>query len=85
MEWEEKIEQIWMCHHFPELRKVQLAALVFTSYAMKWWSHLLRERRHYNEPPIETWAEMRAHLRTRFVPQHYSRELKKRLALNNTP
>ena len=27
MEWEEKIEQILMCHHFLEQRKVQLAAL----------------------------------------------------------
>ena len=42
IEWETKIEQIWACHNFPEERKVQLAALEFSGYALAWWTTVLK-------------------------------------------
>ena len=79
MAWETKIEQIWSCHNFSEDKKVQLAALEFNGYAMIWWDNLVKERVRSLDTPIASWAQMKALMRARFVPQHYSRELRQRL------
>src|ERR1044071_7804764 len=80
MDWETKIEQIWTCHNFPEHRKVQLAALEFQGYAMVWWATIVKDRRRNLDPEVATWAQMRALMRTRFIPAHYTRDLHQRLA-----
>ena len=80
LEWETKIEQIWTCHNFPEQRKVQLAALEFQGYAMIWWDTLVKDRRRNLDPDVATWAQMKAIMRARFVPIHFTRELHQRLA-----
>ena len=77
IEWETKVEQIWSCHNFPEERKVQLAALEFNDYALAWWSTLVKNRARALDPPVRTWAQMRALMRTRFIPPHHNRELLK--------
>ena len=79
LEWETKIEQIWSCHNFPEDKKVQLAALEFTGYALVWWDSVVKARRQAMDPPVATWNQMRAMMRTRFVPRHHNRVLRNRL------
>ena len=81
MDWETKIEQIWTCHNFPEHRKVQLAALEFQGYAMVWWDTLVKDRRRNLDPDVATWAQMRALMRTRFIPAHHTRDLHQRLEI----
>ncbi|XP_073525656.1 uncharacterized protein [Phyllobates terribilis] len=79
LEWETKIEQIWNCHNFPELKKVQLAALEFSNYALVWWDVVTRDRRRALDPAITTWEQMRALMRARFIPPNHNRELIRRL------
>ena len=79
MEWETKIEHIWSCHNFPETKKVQLAVLEFSGYALIWWDNLVKERRRNLDAPIASWEQMKALMRGRFIPQHYARELRQRL------
>ena len=79
MDWETKIEQIWSCHDFSEPRKVQLAALEFNGFALTWWDHIVKERQRNLDPPVQSWEQMKALLRTRFVPIHYTRDLHQRL------
>ncbi|KAL2225724.1 UNVERIFIED_CONTAM: Transposon Ty3-I Gag-Pol polyprotein [Sesamum indicum] len=59
----------------PEVKKVKLAALEFTDYALVWWDQMQKERVRNGERPITTWEEMRATMRRRFVPSYYRREL----------
>ncbi|KAH9698006.1 hypothetical protein KPL71_023835 [Citrus sinensis] len=59
--------------------KVKLAAVEFTDYAIIWWDQLVLSRRQNRERPINTWEEMKAIMRRRFVPSHYYRELHQRL------
>ena len=68
-----------MCHHFSEPRKVQLATLEFQGYALVWWDHVVKERVRTLDPQITTWEHMKALMRARFVPPHYTRELRQRL------
>ncbi|KAL4291456.1 hypothetical protein GQ457_14G014350 [Hibiscus cannabinus] len=72
---EKKIEHIFECHNYSELKKVKLAAIEFTDYALIWLDQLTASRRRNGERPISTWNEMKAVMRRRFIPTHYHREL----------
>ncbi|XP_031398476.1 uncharacterized protein LOC116209052 [Punica granatum] len=68
IEWEGKVELVFDCHNYSEEKKVKLAAVEFTDYAIVWWDKLVKERRRNHERPIETWEEMKTVMRRRFVP-----------------
>ena len=75
LEWEKKIELVFDCHSYSELKKVKLAVIEFTDYAIVWWDQLCINRRRNGDRPIETWGEMKRVMRRRFVPSHYYRDL----------
>nr|KYP36126.1 Transposon Ty3-I Gag-Pol polyprotein [Cajanus cajan] len=70
-----KVEKIFTCHQVGEERKVPLATLAFQGQVMYWWTTLVKERRLYNDPPIEYWNDLRSAMRRRHIPSYYSREL----------
>ena len=37
LEWEKKVEFIFECHNYSEEKKVKLAVIEFTDYAIIWW------------------------------------------------
>ena len=59
LEWERKVEMIFSCHDYVEEKKVRLAAMEFSDYALVWWDELLKSRRRNGECFIETWEEMK--------------------------
>jgi len=79
LEWETKMEMVFDCHNYSEMKKVKLAAIEFTDYAIVWWDQLLINRRRNREPPVDTWEEMKMLMRKRFVPSHYYRGLYQKL------
>ncbi|XP_073061780.1 uncharacterized protein [Primulina eburnea] len=79
LEWEKRVEFVFACHHYSEQKKVRLAVVEFLDYALIWWDQLVTTKRKYNERPIESWDEMKSVMRKRFVPNHYYREMFKRL------
>ena len=74
-----KVEKFFSCHTLTEERKIKLATLEFTDYALVWWDQFQKERRRYREPMLETWEELKRVLRRRYVPSHYHRELLNKL------
>ncbi|XP_012831508.1 PREDICTED: uncharacterized protein LOC105952492 [Erythranthe guttata] len=79
IEWERKVELVFDCHNYSEEKKVKLAAVAFTDYAIIWWDQLVVTRRRTGEPPIVGWESMKAFMRQRFVPSHYYRDLHMKL------
>ncbi|XP_073054076.1 uncharacterized protein [Primulina eburnea] len=79
LEWEKRVEFVFECHHYSEQKKVRLAVVEFLDYALIWWDQLVTTKRRCNERPIESWDEMKRVMRKRFVPNHYYREMFKRL------
>ncbi len=77
--WEMKVDQIFSCHDFTEARKVQVAALEFTDYALVWWDQNIKDKRRNEEPQVATWEEMKRLMRRRFVPSYFYRELHNKL------
>ena len=67
------------CYKYYELKKVKLATIEFTDYAVVWWDQLIVSRRRNEERPIETWDKMKAVMRRRFIPSHYYRGLFQKL------
>lgn len=49
LEWETKLEQIFNCHNYSNLEKVQVASIEFKEYALVWWDQLTKDRRRYAE------------------------------------
>ncbi|KAG8497231.1 hypothetical protein CXB51_008425 [Gossypium anomalum] len=79
LEWEKKIELVFDFHNYSEAKKVKLAAIEFSDYAMVWWDQLTTSRRRNRERPISTWQEMKVVMRKRFIPSYYHRELYQKL------
>ena len=79
LEWEKKVEFIFECHNYSEEKKVKLVVIEFTDYAIIWWDQLLMNKIRNYERHIETWEEMKATMRRRFVPSHYYRDLYQKL------
>ena len=79
LEWERKIEYVFECHNYSELKKVRLAAIEFSDYALVWWDTLTLNRRRSGERPVSTWHDMKEIMRRRFVPNYYYRSLFQRL------
>lgn len=79
LEWEKKVELVFECHNYSESKKVKLAAIEFSEYAIIWWDQLTMSRRRNGERPVSTWAEMKAIMRKRFIPAYYHRELYQKL------
>ena len=70
---------VFDCHNYSEIKKVKLAAIEFTNYAIVWWDQLLINKRRNREPPVDTWEEMKMLMRKRFVLGHYYRGLYQKL------
>jgi hypothetical protein len=79
LEWEKKIDLVFDCHNYSEEKKVKLAVIEFTDYAIIWWDQLVTNRRRNTERPVETWGELKALMGRRFVPSHFYRDLYQRL------
>jgi hypothetical protein len=79
LEWEKKMEFVFDCHNYSETKKVKLAVIEFSEYAVTWWDQLAINRRRNRERPIDTWEEMKVVMRKRFIPSYYYRELYKKL------
>jgi len=75
LEWETKMEMVFDCHNYSKIKKIKLAAIEFTDYAIVWWDQLLINRRRNREPPVDNWEEMKMLMWKRFVPNHYYRGL----------
>ena len=75
LEWEKKMELVFDCHNYSDMKKEKLAAIEFTDYAIVWWDQLCINRRRSGDCPIDTWEAMKRVMRRRFVPPHYYRDL----------
>ena len=73
------MELVFECRNYSEEKKVKLVFIEFTNYAIIWWDQLMMNRMRNHERPIETWEEMKASMRRRFVPSHYYRNLYQKL------
>jgi hypothetical protein len=77
---EKKGGMIFDIHRYFEEKKVKLAVMEFTDYAMVWWEKLVVERRRNRERPVSTWEELKTIMK-RYVPKHYYQELFNRLQM----
>ncbi|KAL0679048.1 hypothetical protein Bca4012_007029 [Brassica carinata] len=76
IEWEKRMEYIFEYYRYTDAKKIALAAAQLTDNALTWWDREVAEvGRVYR---IETWNEMRAKLRARYIPSYYQRDLLKR-------
>ena len=79
LEWEKKMELIFDCHNYSEDKKVKLAMIEFTDYAIVWWDQLVTSQRRNLEAPIRTWADLKRVMRKRFMLGHYFRDIYQKL------
>ena len=70
LEWEARCDQIFRIHGFSDEKRVNLASLEFTDYALTWWNQLQEDRLYAGNGYIRTWDAMKRAMRHRFVPPH---------------
>jgi hypothetical protein len=49
LEWKKKMEFVFDCHNYLETKKVKLAMIEFSEYAITWWDQLVINRRRNKE------------------------------------
>jgi hypothetical protein len=74
LEWEMRVNQIFDGHNYSEEKKVRVASMEFTEYALVWWDNKNRT----GERPA-TWVDMKRVMREVFVPAYYTRQLHSKL------
>ena len=74
LNWEKKIELIFDCHNYSNKKNVKLAIVKFKDYALLWWDQIMTHRRRNYERPVDTWDDLKAIMRRRFIPSHYYRD-----------
>jgi hypothetical protein len=52
-----------------------MASLEFEGYTNIWWEQVMARREENLQEPIATWEEMKLEMHTRFVSNHYTRDL----------
>jgi len=81
LEWVEQCEQIFRVHNLSDQRRVNLALVEFSSYALTWWNQIQENQLVLGHEYINTWEEMKQVIRRRFVPSNYQRDLHNRLQI----
>ena len=66
-------------HNLTEPKRVNLACVEFSGYALTWWNQLQENQLMVGRDHIGTWEEMKQAMRRRFVPSQYNRDLRNRL------
>src|SRR5690606_39244480 len=79
LDWERKMESIFLVQGTFDLNKVKIAVSEFNDYALLWWEQLGLTRNRLRELPITTWEQLVMHMRRKFVPAHYQREILSKL------
>lgn len=54
LDWEMKVDQVFLGHKLEDERKIQLATLEFESYAMIWWHQVHNDIQRRRRDPIRT-------------------------------
>jgi hypothetical protein len=70
-EWEEQCDQIFRVHDLSDRRRVNLASVEFTGYALTWWNQIQENQLVLGRAHIDNWAEMKQVMRRRFLPSNY--------------
>src|SRR3954469_18971892 len=69
------MDKIYRVHNFSEAKKVAIASLELDEYPNVWWEQVVQRRDENLEDPIDTWEEVKEVMHTRFVLEHYTRDL----------
>ncbi|XP_040955923.1 uncharacterized protein [Gossypium hirsutum] len=69
--WESRVEHVFECYNYSEQKKVRLAVMEFTDYALIWWDQLLISRRRTGEGPVRTWKLQSIKQGNRSVEDYY--------------
>ena len=81
LEWAEQCSQIFRVHNLSDQRRVNLASVEFSRYALTWWNQVQENQLELGLGYNNTWEEMKRVMKRRFVPSNYQRDLRNRLQM----
>ena len=81
LEWAKQCNQIFRVHNLSDQRRVNLASVEFSGYALTWWNQVQENQLELGLGYINTWEEMKRVMKRRFVPSSYQRDLRNRLQM----
>ncbi|KAE8678403.1 putative Armadillo/beta-catenin-like repeat family protein [Hibiscus syriacus] len=79
IEWEGKVDLMFAYHDCPQAKQVHLITTQFEGYARTWWMQTRKKIQNFQIPTITSWTDLKQTMRKRFLPTHYTREVKLRL------
>ena len=79
LEWEMRLDQIFEAQRFDDERKIALATVHLTNYALLCWDNHKKTILPFH--PLHSWEELKVRFRQRWVPPHYIKELHRKLQI----
>lgn len=79
IDWLKIVEEIFDFKQIPQEMRVHLVATHFKNRAMVWWQQFKESRRKANKPRVDTWEQLKKHVRRSFLPYNYERTLYNKL------
>jgi len=71
LEWAKQCEQIFRVHNLSNQRRLNLASVEFSGYALTWWNQIQENQLVLGRKYINTWEEMKQVMRSQYVPSSY--------------
>ena len=75
LDWEASMDQYFDWYPMVEERKVRLAKMRLTKLAKTYWLNVESLRGVRRQEPIDTWEDMKAQLRSKYLPPSYHQTL----------
>lgn len=79
LDWEKRMDHIFAYYNHPGPKRVALAVAQLTDNALSWWDRLCSDRRRNGLRQLDSWLDMKDAMKQRFVPQHFHRDLQRKL------
>ena len=75
LDWERRMDRLFDHKSLDDGKRYSYAILKLTRYASLWFDSMQNHRERDGKAKIETWTDLRAKMRKRFVPRSYKQDL----------
>ena len=71
LDWIMSMQDYFDWYAMPDNRKVRFVKAKLKGVAREWWYNIENQLHRTNQPPIETWDEMKLKMKGHFLPTDY--------------
>ena len=84
LDWVDEVDAKFRIRNYSDPVKFGLVVSEFKGYAMTWWNKFAHDRELSEKMPVDTWTDLKRHMRKRFVQPWYQRDMIRKMQTQGT-